>query len=166
MFEAIVLIPNRGYKFQPMSKVNLTKVYATEIDTLREYVEALYRLDEDYESMVNIEEGVKSLLRNENLATPYFIKRGNERIGYVILTRYHSVEKGGLTIYIDELYVEEKFRRQGVGSAIMNEIVVIARNQGAKTLWAQSEPHNGAAKAFFTREGFQVSPYIDFERQL
>ncbi len=148
------------------ANVRLVKVYATELDTLREYVEALYRLDEDYESMVNIEEGVKSLLRNENLATPYFIKRGNERIGYVILTRYHSVEKGGLTMYIDELYVEEKFRRQGTGGAILEQIMDIARQQGAKTLWAQSEPHNQAAQAFFARQGFKVSPYIDFERPL
>lgn len=148
------------------TKVHLVKVYATEIDTLKDYVEALYRHDEDFESMINIEEGVKSLLRNELLATPYFIKRQDERIGYVILTRYHSVEKGGLTIYIDELYVEEKYRRQGTGSAILGEIVEIARSLGAKTLWAQSEPHNQAAQAFFKREGFQVSPYINFERQL
>lgn len=147
-------------------KVRLVKVYATELDALRDYVEALYRLDEDYESMVNIEEGVKSLLRNESLATPYFIKRGEERIGYVILTRYHSVEKGGLTIYIDELYVEEKFRRQGVGGQIMQEIMETARRQGGKTLWAQSEPHNKAAQSFFTAQGFQVSPYINFERPL
>lgn len=147
-------------------KVNLVKVYATELEALRDYVEALYRLDEDYESMVNIEEGVKSLLRNEGLATAYFIKRAAERIGYVILTRYHSVEKGGLTIYIDELYVEEKFRRSGVGGQIMQEIMEIARRQGGKTLWAQSEPHNKAAQSFFTAQGFQVSPYINFERPL
>jgi len=148
------------------TKVHLVKVYATEIDTLKDYVEALYRHDEDFESMINIEEGVKSLLRNELLATPYFIKKEEQRIGYVILTRYHSVEKGGLTIYIDELYVEEKYRRQGTGSAILSEITEIAKSLGAKTLWAQSEPHNRAAQAFFTREGFQVSPYINFERQL
>ncbi len=148
------------------SKVKLVKVYAMELDALKEYVEALYRLDEDYESMVNIEEGVKSLLRNEGLATAYFIKRGEERIGYVILTRYHSVEKGGLTMYIDELYVEDKFRRQGIGALILHEILEIARIQGAKTLWAQSEPHNKAAQSFFTAQGFQVSPYINFERPL
>lgn len=149
-----------------MAKVRLVKVYATELETLRDYVEALYRLDEDYDSMVNIEEGVKSLLRNEGLATAYFIKRGEERIGYTILTRYHSVEKGGLTVYIDELYVEDKFRRQGVGGEIMQEITQVARIQGAKTLWAQSEPHNKAAQSFFTAQGFQVSPYINFERPL
>jgi ribosomal protein S18 acetylase RimI-like enzyme len=137
------------------------------MDALRDYIEALYRHDKDFdEAMIHIEDGVRSLLRNENLATPYFIRRGEERIGYVILTRYHSVEKGGLTIYIDELFVEERFRREGIGCAVMGKILEIARTQGARTLWAQAEPHNQAAQAFFTSQGFRVNPYINFERPL
>ncbi len=146
--------------------LKLHRVNAKEIDALKEYVAALYAHDEDYDSMVYIEEGVKSLLRNEHLATPYFIKRGTERVGYVILTKYHSVEKGGLTYYIDELYVEEKMRRGGIGHAIMNLILEIARAEGAKTLWAQVERHNLAAQAFFTTHGFTVDPNINFERAL
>lgn len=147
-------------------EVRLVRVYTTEMDALREYIEALYRLNEDYDSMVNIDEGVKSLLRNEALATPYFIKRAESRIGYVILTKYHSVEKGGLTIYIDELYVEERFRRQGFGRKIMDEISETARTQGAKVLWAQTEPYNEAAQSFFLSQGFKVNPYKNFERPL
>lgn len=146
--------------------LKLHRVNAKEIEALKEYVAALYAHDEDYDSMVNIEEGVKSLLRNEHLATPYFIKSGTERVGYVILTKYHSVEKGGLTYYIDELYVEEKMRRGGIGHAIMNLILDIARAEGAKTLWAQVERHNLAAQAFFTTHGFTVDPNINFERAL
>jgi len=134
------------------------------MDTLKEYIEALYRDDEDFEAMVHIEEGVNSLLRNENLAMPYFIKRNDEKIGYVILTLYHSVEKGGLTIYIDELYVEDRFRKQGHGKAIMDQILEVARSKGAKTLWAQTEPYNKAAQAFFVSKGFRINPYLNFER--
>ena len=93
--------------------VRLVRVHSTEMEGLKTYIEALYRHDEDFDSMVNIESGVTSLMRNEVLATPYFIKRSEDRIGYVILTKYPSVEKGGLTIYIDELYVEEEHRRNG-----------------------------------------------------
>lgn len=146
--------------------LKLHRVYAKEIDALKEYVAALYAHDEDYDAMVNIEEGVKSLLRNEHLATPYFIKRGTDRVGYVILTKYHSVEKGGLTYYIDELYVEEKQRRGGIGHAIITLILDIARADGAKALWAQVERHNLAAQAFFTTHGFTVDPYINFERSI
>ncbi len=146
--------------------IRLIRVHATEMDALKDYIEALYRHDEDYDSMVNIEAGVQSLLRNEILATPYFIKRGEERIGYVILTRYHSVEKGGLTIYIDELYVESKFRRSGIGKVIMDQILVIAREQGAKHLWAQTEPYNQAAQSFFLSLNFRPNPNKNFELPL
>lgn len=148
------------------NEVRLHRVYATEIEALKEYVAALYAHDEDYDSMVNIEEGVKSLLRNEHLATPYFIKQGEQRVGYVILTRYHSVEKGGLTLYIDELYVEERYRRRGIGRDIMAKILEIAKADGVKTLWAQVERHNLAAQTFFTTHGFTVDPNINFERSL
>ena len=144
----------------------LIRVHATSLHILKDYVEALYQHEEDYDSMVNIEEGLQSLLRNENLATPYFIQRGEDRMGYVILTRYHSVEKGGLTIYIDELYVEERFRRGGIGREIMVQILQIARAEKAKTLWAQTEPYNDAAQAFFASQGFAINPYKSFERPL
>lgn len=143
--------------------VRLVRVNASDMEFLKEYVEALYAHDEDFDAMVNIEDGVKSMLRNEGLAKAYFIRQGDERIGYVILTRYHSVEKGGLTVYIDELYVEEPFRRAGVGKQILAQVKEIARNDGAKALWAQAEPYNMAAQAFFRCEGFQPNNYLNFE---
>lgn len=149
-----------------MEDVRLVRVFSTEIETLKQYVAALYEHDNDYDSMVNIEQGVSSLLRNENLAHPYFILRGPERIGYVILTKYHSVEKGGLTFYIDELYVEPQLRRSGVGKVILKRIEEIARAAGAKTLWAQAEPYNDAACSFFESQGFRRNPYLNFERPL
>ncbi len=148
------------------SPIKLSRVYSTEMDTLKEYIEALYKHDEDFESMIHIEEGVKSLLRNEQLATPYFIQMGDERVGYVILTKYHSVEKGGLTIYIDELYVEDRYRKKGIGGRVMEEILQMARMLGAKTLWAQTETYNKAAQSFFKGHGFRQNLYLNFERPL
>ncbi len=147
-------------------EVTLAKVNPAEMDFLREYVEALYAHDEAFDSMVYIEEGVKSLLRNQALATAYFIKSGEERVGYVILTRYHSVEKGGLTIFIDELYVEDPFRRSGVGKRVMAKIIDVARAEGAKALSVQAEPFNKAAHEFFGTQGFAPNPNLNFERQL
>lgn len=142
------------------------RVYATEMDALKTYIEALYTHDEDFEAMIHIEEGVNSLLRNEQLATAYFIERTDQRVGYVILTKYHSVEKGGLTIYIDELYVEDRFRRGGIGGQIMEQIMKVSREMGAKTLWAQTEPYNKAAQSFFNNHGFRPNQYLNFERPL
>lgn len=148
------------------NEIKLIRVYTNEMEALKQYIEALYRHDEDYDSMVNIEEGVKSLLKNEALATAYFIKGQEEKIGYVILTKYHSVEKGGLTVYIDELYVETRFRRQGVGKNILDKVTEVARSMGAKTLWVQAEAYNTAAQQFFKSQGFQPNNCLNFERPL
>lgn len=147
-------------------EVRLLRVYASEIEALKSYVAALYEHDEDFEAMKFIEEGVTSLLRNPELATAYFIDVAGTRVGYVILTRYHSVERGGLTIYIDELFVEPASRRQGIGRHILNRIVEIAKNAGARGLSAQAETWNTAAQEFFLKEGFQLNPFRNFERTL
>jgi hypothetical protein len=42
---------------------------------------------------------------------------GDELAGYVILTLGFSVEYRGREAFVDELYVEEKFRRQGLAGA-------------------------------------------------
>ena len=144
--------------------IELVKVTPKESVLLQDYIEALYRFEGDFESIVNIEEGLKSLFRNEALATPYFIKQGTEKIGYLILTRYHSVEKGGLTIYIDELYVEERFRRRGVGKTILDEVIKIAQREKAKALWANTEHNNPGAQQFFKTAGFRQNRYLNFER--
>lgn len=146
--------------------IQLVRVYVTQLEALKEYIAALYQHDEDFDSLVNIEAGVNSLMKNEALANAYFIKRGDNKIGYVILTRYHSVEKGGLTLYIDELFVEERFRREGVGKKIMGEIIQIAKEEGAKGLWAQTEPLNDGAQSFFISLGFQEKKTRNFELSL
>ena len=144
--------------------IELIKVSLQESELLKDYIEALYRFEEDYEAIVNIEEGLKSLFKNEALATPYFIKQGPEKIGYLILTRYHSVEKGGLTVYIDELYVEERFRRRGVGKTILDQVVSIAQKEKAKALWANTEHNNEGSQRFFKSAGFRQNRYLNFER--
>lgn len=157
---------NFGMPNSNPNSVELVKVTPQESELLKDYIEALYRFEGDFEAIVNIEEGVKSLFKNEALATPYFIKQGNEKIGYVILTRYHSVEKGGLTIYIDELYVEERFRRRGVGKTILDEVVNVARREKAKALWANTEHNNEGSQRFFKNAGFRQNRYLNFERHI
>ncbi len=147
-------------------EIKLVRVDSSETATLKEYVQKLYTFDSKSGATKNIEAGVSSLMTNESLATPFFIQLNGERVGYVILTKYHSVKKGGLTIFIDELFVEEKARRHGIGKKVMPEIIEIAKDWGAKTIWAQTEHYHDAAQAFFRHEGFVRNPNYNYEKPL
>jgi len=149
-----------------VADIRLLRVYASELNTLKEYVAALLTHTGDFDSMVNIEAGVNSLLKNENLSIAYFITKDGKRIGFVILSRLHNVKRGGLTIVIDEFFVEEEYRRQGIASIIMNKIQDIALIEGAKSLLVSLERTNLPAQAFATYEGFVVDPSVVFVRPL
>lgn len=146
--------------------VRLVPVASKQLDALKVYVEALYEMDEEFDSMVNIDAGLQEVMRNESMATAYFISQGDKRVGYVILSRFVSVDRGGLGIYIDELYVEEHHRRQKIGHDIMEQILKVATEANARVIWAKTEPSNLPAQAFFTHHGFVVDPQINFERPL
>lgn len=146
--------------------IRLTQVHAPDANSLKELVGALFSQAGDYDALVNIEEGVNSLLKSESLTTAYFIILNGSRVGYIILSRYHSVEKGGLILFIDEIYVEEQYRRQGLGHVVMERITEIAKLEKAKALGAHTEQANLAGQTFFSQHGFMVDPYINFERPL
>jgi GNAT superfamily N-acetyltransferase len=56
-------------------------------------------------------------LSNAEFGRAWLLWVGDELAGYVILTLGFSVEYRGREAFVDELYVEEKFRRQGLAGA-------------------------------------------------
>ena len=54
---------------------------------------------------------------------------------------------GRLTTYLHELDVHEKWRRQGVGSALVTEAMNLARVRGSTKFWLSTGGHNETAQA-------------------
>ena len=56
---------------------------------------------------------------------------------------------GRLTTYLHELDVHEKWRRQGVGSALVTEAMNLARVRGSTKFWVSTGGHNETAQALY-----------------
>ena len=56
---------------------------------------------------------------------------------------------GRLTSYVHELDVLEKWRRQGVGSALIIEAMAVARSRGSTKFWLSTGRHNVTAQALY-----------------
>lgn len=148
---------------QQEKKVRLVSVRHSEIDFLKDYISKLYRDDGDEEALVCLESGLQDLMKNPEIAIPYFIYLDEQRIGYVLLIRYPSVEKGGMILFIDELFVEPAHRGGGIGGVILDQIKELAKDLGVKTLWAQAEYYNEGAIHFFKKHGFKKNQHVNFE---
>ncbi|MBB6096937.1 GNAT superfamily N-acetyltransferase [Deinobacterium chartae] len=105
------------------------------------------------------EAALTELIRGEGEA--YLILAGGELAGHMLLTRLFSVEYGGHGWLLDELYLRQEFRGQGLGGAALAFLEARARETGARYIELQVTPHNEAAARLYLRHGFQ-----DFGRRV
>lgn len=83
-------------------------------------------------------------------------------LGYAFCIFQHfgdnSLEKHD-TIYIDDLCVDEKYRKKGIGTALYGYVVKLAKESGCHNMtlnvWAQNED----AIIFYSRMGLSVQKY-------
>ena len=78
----------------------------------------------------------------------------NEIIGYLALTYCYSFEFGGKMAFLDEFFIKEGCRRQGLGSQILKYVLEQARKLHLRVLHLEAERHNQAGKALYYKFGF------------
>ena len=81
--------------------------------------------------------------------------RDTEIVGYAVLAFGFSLEFGGRDAFLDELFIVEAFRGQGIGSAALTAVCAWARREGLCALHLEVERDNKAAKALYSRTGFE-----------
>lgn len=73
--------------------------------------------------------------------------------GYALLIPYWSNEYGGMIVFVDELVVEEEFRRQGIARAFF-AFLERERPFDAVVLALEVVPENTRARALYESMGF------------
>ncbi len=59
----------------------------------------------------------------------------------------------GKSLYLDDLYIEEKFRKNGLGSRLMDEVINLAKREGCKKVRWQVSKWNKTAIDFYIKKG-------------
>jgi len=117
----------------------------------------------DFDSTVNPEfansDGGLSYFKNalasdENLAL--IAEDANTPIGYIV----GGIEKVGdfrnipNLCEVDNMWVDEKYRSQGIGKQFMNELEIWAKNKGVRRMRVVASYKNEKGINFYKREGF------------
>ena len=75
-------------------------------------------------------------------------------VGYVVLTVSFSFEYRGYDAFIDELYIAEKHRRQGIGQRAMEFVEVAAAELGVNAIHLEVTHGNDPAIGLYRRVGY------------
>lgn len=93
-------------------------------------------------------------IENEVLGRGWVILLDGQPVGYVILTFVFSFEYAGRIAFLDELFVLEAMRGQGIAKKALDFIAEQAKMLSVKVIYLEIEPHNDAAKKLYIAKGF------------
>lgn len=106
----------------------------------------------------HFEQGFDEMMRSDVYVQGYMLVCDGNNVGYCVTMKTYSVEAGGITIWIDELFVLEEYRSKGLGRELFKYI----EENGDKKLRRirlEVELENGRAISLYKKMGFESAPY-------
>ena len=106
----------------------------------------------------HFEQGFDEMMRSDVYVQGYMLVCDGNNVGYCVTMKTYSVEAGGITIWIDELFVLEEYRSKGLGRELFKYI----EENGDKKLRRirlEVELDNGRAISLYKKMGFAPAPY-------
>jgi GNAT superfamily N-acetyltransferase len=98
---------------------------------------------------------IAEILRNERLGLFLVARDGDEVIGLAALSFAWTLEHGGKSVWLDELYVVPERRGQGIGRALLARVIGEARALGCKAIDLEVEEAHHRAERLYERQGFR-----------
>ncbi len=134
---------------------------SSDIDTILEFMQRLYAQDGLPFDEPMARRTLAGIVRDRSLGRVWMIGDGARPIGYMILTLGYSLEYRGRDAFVDELFIREDRRRQGIGRKAMQVLEQACRNLDVRALHLEVERPNVAAQALYRKFGF-----VDHDRYL
>ncbi len=94
------------------------------------------------------------------------IEVGAAVAGYLVVCFGWSLEFQGRDAFVDELYVREAFRGQGLGTRALEVAADLCRANGVRALHLEVERRNTRAQDVYRRAGFVDREYYLMTRRL
>lgn len=124
-------------------------------------IEEFYQIEHLTYNVEVLNKCFDEVFTNENLATIWMIYADREPVGYLVLTFGYSLEFHGRDAFIDEFYIRETYRNQGIGKQTLEFVQTTCQTLGIKAVHLEVDRENTRAKTIYLKAGF-----VEHERYL
>lgn len=140
----------------------------TDAPTLSGLVEQYWRFEQlTGFDKIRIESLLTAFIANPSSGTAWLAFSNSTPVGYLLAVYVFSLENGGLTAEIDELYVLDSHRGQGIGARLLRAAETFLARDGCKNIALQLGRRNDAGRSFYVRQGYSArSDYELLEKDL
>lgn len=129
--------------------------------------DALARLNNKFNKTQDTEQQVAARMKANPLAEIAFVAELEGIIvGFACLRVTRSICYEFALAELTELYIEESYRRRGVGRALIEQAERVAQEQGAESLMLLTGGKNLTAQEFYRSLGYQVLQDLVLSKKL
>ena len=113
-----------------------------------------------------LERSVRGLVEVPGRGVILVAREGDRTIAIAVLSFTWSLEMGGLTSWLEELYVVPDRRNAGLGTRLLHEAIAAAKAEGCGGVDLEVEADHARAERLYLREGFTRRTRNRFVRSL
>ena len=112
------------------------------------YAESGYQLDTRWAAS-----SFTDLLSQPDWGRTWLAHSRGQPIGHAVLSVRYTMEHGGLSGYVDDLFVRPSFRRRGAAPALLDELFKDCRARGCRSVQVEVASANAAALEVYAKFG-------------
>ena len=86
--------------------------------------------------------------------------------GYAVLAYGFDIEYGGRDVFLNELYIQPRHRRRGVGNELLRAATASVQADGCHAMHLIVRPENPGAQRLYRRDGFSFDPRMFMTKTL
>ena len=136
-------------------------------DALVAFNQAIARETEDRElNEQTLRYGISALLADEHLGFYLVAEDAGRVIGCVMITREWSDWRNGVFWWVQSVYVDAEYRRQGVYRRLYQHVHSLAKDHNVCGFRLYVERDNTIAQQTYTNLGMNETPYRMFEQEV
>lgn len=113
-----------------------------------------------------LERAVRGLVEVPGRGVILAAREEGRTVGIAVLSFTWSLEMGGLTSWLDELYVVPERRNGGLGTQLLAHAILAAKEEGCAGVDLEVEQDHARVEALYLREGFRFRSRRRFVRSL
>ena len=98
---------------------------------------------------------LQTIIDDKNFGRVFLILVADEIAGYAVLTFGFSLEFHGRDAFVDELYLRQERRGQGIGKRALQFLTEVCAAEGVNALHLEVERANTSAQSVYRKFGFE-----------
>lgn len=126
----------------------------TDINLILTMMEEFYKLEHIPFNNQIATRCLEEIVSDDRLAKIWLICADEEPVGYVVLTFGYSIEFHGRDALVDELYIRENYRSQGIGTQTLEFVKTVCQSLGIAAVHLVVAYENKKAKSVYQKMGF------------